>query len=598
VNASAAVASGNHVTGLQWVLAGNRSALASPDWAAAAGAAFRNLVQAMLEPPGSRATLTCAKESASGPAFTSEKPIESPATGERVSINETPAIDQLVGVLTHRASDQSAAANRDTVNSHADALGSDPNFTDAHENDQQRMSQSGSGQSSVQISHAGTSGGNNSSLDNLSLNQFGRLGLNQQGRGEADVDQAGIEQAGVGQRTGARSGAGQSGADWLGIAVAMNSNRGPAQGASTLAPLPGGGTNPGSSSVLPPAPERQTGPRSSQKHSERSVAAGPSTAAPSLEAGTGAWFYLILTPIQGQAPAATLAQCKIGAEAGPTPAHAAAINANALRITDVARAPVKTGRAPLAPAVAFTARLTPKDDHLSPDSAVKGFAAPRLESSASTASSVRGSAQHEQAPTKPAFPNLPAVADSIPGAESLPARERQFPIEAAAVRSRAESYWPALERAGSSEADAHRPAAVHELAVRISSEGTAPVDIRFHQARNEVSVSVRTLDASLRAELRQSLPQLSNGLERAGFRSEITLPCDANAAGPDHAAGTVEHAAGAVDVNSTDHPGSLHETGREPAEDRYGFAAADSNSGTSQQRQNRQLEAWLEQIES
>lgn len=66
----------------------------------------------------------------------------------------------------------------------------------------------------------------------------------------------------------------------------------------------------------------------------------------------------------------------------------------------------------------------------------------------------------------------------------------------------------------------------HEIAVRVSSPDTAPVDLQVRERGGAVHVAVRTADGTMQTALRQDLGVLMDRLEQTGFRTEAVVTQD------------------------------------------------------------------------
>ncbi len=97
---------------------------------------------------------------------------------------------------------------------------------------------------------------------------------------------------------------------------------------------------------------------------------------------------------------------------------------------------------------------------------------------------------------------------------------------------------------------------LHDLTVRVSPSDAAPVDLQISQRRGAVQVAVRTADGALQSSLRQSLPNLVQSLDKAGFHTETFLPHNGLA---DSGSGLNALAQAAAAGSSQNGPGQNHQ---------------------------------------
>ncbi len=69
--------------------------------------------------------------------------------------------------------------------------------------------------------------------------------------------------------------------------------------------------------------------------------------------------------------------------------------------------------------------------------------------------------------------------------------------------------------------------AVHSIALKIAQPDAPSVELHVTERAGEIHVAVKTQDAGLQTSLRQDLGTLSNSLERAGYRTQTYVPCEA-----------------------------------------------------------------------
>jgi hypothetical protein len=134
---------------------------------------------------------------------------------------------------------------------------------------------------------------------------------------------------------------------------------------------------------------------------------------------------------------------------------------------------------------------------------------------------------------------------------------------------------------------------IHDLTVRVSSPGAAPVDLQVSQRSGEVHVAVRTSDGLLQSSLRQNLPNLLESLDKVGFHTETFLPHNGLA---ESASGlnTLAQAAGVRGSNNGQEPSQNHPqdspknsgpaSGQQPGQGTDGF----HGSNRQQQQHQRQ----------
>src|SRR5579875_3067135 len=127
------------------------------------------------------------------------------------------------------------------------------------------------------------------------------------------------------------------------------------------------------------------------------------------------------------------------------------------------------------------------------------------------------------------------------------------------------------------------PASAQQIAVRISPNNGAAVDLHVAQRGGEIHVSVRTPDAALQSSLRQDLGTLANSLERAGYRAETFTPRGVAAAAPRQEAMPLPHSRG---------------SGPDTPPGGRGGSGASSNPRQRQQGRGRGPKNWLEELEN
>jgi len=133
-------------------------------------------------------------------------------------------------------------------------------------------------------------------------------------------------------------------------------------------------------------------------------------------------------------------------------------------------------------------------------------------------------------------------------------------------------------------------APINEIAVRISTPQSPPVDVHLMERGGQLHVSVRTADGGLQTSLRQDIGTLVNSLERSGYRAEAFMPREGSPA-----------AALSAQTNS--------QNGRQEPESGSGGRngssgdSSQNSSGGQQQRQEQQRRdprqpKWIEELEN
>ncbi|GEM_PF-2091889 len=262
-------------------------------------------------------------------------------------------------------------------------------------------------------------------------------------------------------------------------------------------------------------------------------------------------------------------------------------------------APLSTG----AP-IAFTARLTLSPPDVSPALPPVSPPAPKPAAEQSAVvSSKDGPPAEKMEPVKKietsaGKPREEKADEDAPLAAGREAAEivRNAPEPATAIERLVSANTAAERKDGAEPAPAPRmtevptmppapapPASAQQIAVRISPNNGAAVDLHVAQRGGEIHVSVRTPDAALQSSLRQDLGTLANSLERAGYRAETFTPRGVAAAAPRQEAMPLPHSRG---------------SGPDTPPGGRGGSGASSNPRQRQQGRGRGPKNWLEELEN